>query len=421
LNKLKVLCFGYNGANNTGSEAKLLTTLTDLKEVIGERLEKIGVMSFGRYDLRRYIKDESIGIYPLTPLATNGPLNLLKIIKEKYDIFILSEGSTFIDHFSDVFIWLFMLAARLQKLRDGKVVAYANDCGKLKDYNQEGMRKTLNDAVDLIMLRNPDAKRRMEEYGVKREIHITADGAYLYPLPNENYRRRLLNKLKLDPQKKPIITLALKEFFWWPVTFHLHGSEEDMYAPTAFQTWTPEGKKNSEKFKKELTQYADYLVERFKANILFIGMEGMDCPISKAIYERMKHKSESRYIPSHEYDVDDIKSLLCTSKYLITTRYHGTVLSSSAGVPSIAISSDTRLEAVFRELGMMDLYIDYVEHPNPFPNVENLYDLLLEKTDKLVKREGDLKKRIIKADKEFVARAKQNREIFEDWLTQTFK
>ncbi|HIH96971.1 MAG TPA: hypothetical protein HA348_05800 [Thermoplasmata archaeon] len=421
MDKLKVLCFGYNGTNNTGSEAKLLTTIADLREALGEKIEKIGVLSFGRYDLRRYIKDENIEIYPITPLGTNGPLNLLRIIDEGYNILILSEGSTFIDHFSDVFIWIFMLAARLQKLRGGKVVAYANDCGHLKEHNQRGLRKTLNESIDLIMLRNPDAKKRMEEYGVKKKIHLTADDAHLYPLPDENYRKKILNKLKLDPKKKPIITLALKEFFWWPVTFHLHGPEKDLYVPTAYQTWTPEGKENSERFKRELTQYADYLVERFNANILLVGMEGMDCPVSKEVYERMKHKSEGRYIPSHKYDVNDIKILLCSSKYLVTTRYHASVLSSSAGVPAIAISSDTRLEAVFRELGMTDLYVDYVKHPNPFPNVENLYELLLDKTDKMVKREGELRKRILKADGDFVSRAKKNQEIFSEWAGRTFK
>jgi len=134
--------------------------------------------------------------------------------------------------------------------------------------------------------------------------------------------------------------------------------------------------------------------------------------------ELMKHKDEARWIPSFQYNVDDIKSLLVESRFLITTRYHASVLSSSAGVPMIAISSDSRLEAVFRELNLMDFYIPVTVKPPQMP--ENLYELLVEKMNQLAEREQEIRERIKKQDKVFVERALQNRELFRQWVKQTF-
>jgi len=33
--KVNINLFGYNGVNNTGSEAKLITTIIDVKEMLG--------------------------------------------------------------------------------------------------------------------------------------------------------------------------------------------------------------------------------------------------------------------------------------------------------------------------------------------------------------------------------------------------
>ena len=37
--KVKILLVGYNGANNTGSEARLHAIIADLKEILGENVE----------------------------------------------------------------------------------------------------------------------------------------------------------------------------------------------------------------------------------------------------------------------------------------------------------------------------------------------------------------------------------------------
>lgn len=439
-NRLKILVFGWCGVGNTGSEAKLLTTLEDIKKTIGkDRIEKIGVISLGFLDERRYVEDPSVEIYSLLPISEGGLTNLYKLIAgERWDLLFLCEGSTYLDRYNDMFLWAFMMAARIQKMRGGKVIGYSNDCSHLKSYNQRGARNTLNSYIDLQMVRNPDAKKRMEQYGVKKDLYLTADNAYLYPLPSKEYREKLLEKLNLG--NKPIISIATKEFFILPFIPRLYPGKDRIpighyyrkefgytpivskkaYTPEIYLEMREDKIRKSEEYKREMTRYADYLVEKFGANVLLIGMASLeqDGLNAREIYNSMKNKKEARWIPSHIYDAKAIKALLCSSKYLITTRYHASVLSSMAGVPMIAISSDTRLEAVFRELDMMDLYLEVNVDPPTIP--ENLYETLVEKTKILVSGEVEIRKKIREVNKNFVNRAKQNSILFKQWFDKEF-
>jgi polysaccharide pyruvyl transferase WcaK-like protein len=125
-------------------------------------------------------------------------------------------------------------------------------------------------------------------------------------------------------------------------------------------------------------------------------------------------------VASDEYIVDDIISLLSVLKGLITTRYHAVVLSSCSAIPMIAVSSDTRCEAVFRELDIMDLYVDYVKHPEPRPHIDNLDERLIEMTRSMISREEELKGRIAAMHPVFVERAQRNVKILSQWLDQHF-
>jgi len=416
--KLSVACFGYNGANNTGSEAKLLTTLKTIRDVIGDRVSDLTILTLDETKQRRYLRD-----YPEAKMLRVDPAMLFRNPREMfgpgYDLFFLSEGSTFIDHFSSLFLLAFCGAARIQQLKGKTVIAYANDCGHLKPFNQRIVRNTLNRA-DLILMRNPDAAARMREYGVTKEIHETADGAYEYPLPPPEYRQAVLKKLGLDPQRRPIIGIAPKEFFWWPIGFRPWGPKEDLYMYPFYHQWPKGGKESSARYVAQSARHADWCVENYDVDVALISMESMDMPPTQRIHDALKHKDRAVIVASDECIVDDIISVLSALKALVTTRYHAVVLSSCSAIPMIAVSSDTRCEAVFRELDIMDLYIDYVKHPEPAPHIDNLDERLIEMTRNLIAREDDMKARIAAMHPKFVARAQQNPVILAKWFAENF-
>jgi polysaccharide pyruvyl transferase WcaK-like protein len=416
--KLRVMCFGYNGVNNTGSEAKLLCTLKIIKGLLGDRIEKLTVLTINETNQRRYLQD-----YPEVDFIEINPSLAWKrpelLFQKDYDILFLSEGSTFIDHFSSVFLWMFCGVARLEKIKGHKVVAFANDCGHLKPFNQKILKHTAN-TLDLIMLRNPDASARFKEYGVTKEIHVTADSAYEYPLPPADYRKKVFQRLGLKPKGKPIIGIAPKEFFWWPIAFKPFAPKEDIYMYPMAHSWTKEGRESSQLYVDQSARHADWCVEKYDADIALISMEHMDLPPTQRIHDAMKHKDRAVIVSSDDNIVDDIISVLSILTALVTTRYHAVVLSSCSAIPMISVSSDTRCEAVFRELGIMDLYIDYVKHPDAAPKISNLDDVLISMTENLMNRRDDLKKRIATQHVKFVERARQNEKILAAWLADNF-
>ena len=89
-------------------------------------------------------------------------------------------------------------------------------------------------------------------------------------------------------------------------------------------------------------------------------------------------------------------------------------------IPMISISSDTRCEAVFRELGIMDLYIDYVGHPERVPRIKDLYGTLVDMTKKLVGREKDLRAKAVEMHPKFHERARMNVKLLKEWVEKNF-
>ncbi|MDD5223800.1 MAG: polysaccharide pyruvyl transferase family protein [bacterium] len=416
--KLNVMCFGYNGVNNTGSEAKLFTTLMDLKEVFGPRLGQVTIMTQSIDQQRRYTPDPAYKLIEVGPATVFSPAQWFNM--RDTDILVLSEGSTFIDHFSPLFMGMFCFAAIAAKARGHQVVAYANDCGHLKPSSQKLLKYTMNNKVDLIMLRNPDAKKRMQEYGVTVPITVTADGAYEYPTPPPEHKAKVLKRLNLDPARKKIVGIAPKEFFWWPIKPRLYGDKSDLYKWPFYQSWTPEARESSRKYVDETARYADWVVDNYDADIAMIAMEHMDSPPAVQIFEKMKHKDRVHMVHSDENTVDDIVCVLSSLWFQVTTRYHTTVLASPFGIPMISVSSDTRCEAVFRELGIMDLYIDYVGHPERVPRIKDLYGTLTDMTKKLVGREKDLRQKAVEMHPKFHERARMNVKLLKEWLEKNF-
>jgi hypothetical protein len=68
----------------------------------------------------------------------------------------------------------------------------------------------------------------------------------------------------------------------------------------------------------------------------------------------------------------------------------------------------------------MDYYIDYVKHPNRYPEVKDLLGLLIEKTESLMKDEDAWRAKIKAAHQVFLDRALSIRTHFQEWLEKEY-
>src|SRR5512139_2385688 len=93
MSQTKVLLVGYNGANNTGAEALLMSDIEDVREVLGPEAH-ITVPTLNEANLRRYLKEgPTLRIAPMPTLFFGA---IRRLIKES-DLVLLAEGSTYMD------------------------------------------------------------------------------------------------------------------------------------------------------------------------------------------------------------------------------------------------------------------------------------------------------------------------------------
>lgn len=405
--QVSVLLMGYNGENNTGAESRLVTIAKDVRETLGKDYDlKMYAVAYEIPKVRRYLKDPDVELYEIgnpKQLATTLP----KVIRTVFDVLVLVEGSTFTDHFSPQLLWSFMFAALVHHWKGHKTCAYAVDALELTPQSQK-LVKYAGNKIDFIFTRNADARDLLVKYGIRKEIQVTTDTAFQYQPPPKDVTRKLIERMGLDPDK-PLIGIAPKEFYWWPVKPKLWAPAEDKYRFwPLYHTWGPGDKQKSLVFKGHMCHYADWLVENLDANIVLIAMERMDEPPAQDILTLMKHKDRARVVASNDYDLDDISGILGRLKFLVSTRYHACVLSMVSAIPMIGVSHDSRIESLYKELGHMDYYVNY-ETPD-------LFEVLMGKTKKLLSEEDQMKDRIRDEYQRYLKLCLKNRDIFREWF-----
>ncbi len=412
--RLKILFYGYNGENNTGSESRLVTIVHDVRRIFGDQFNlDMEAITIDSAKVRRYLKDPDVRLVELGttwPIGVKWIPRVMRLMFKKCDFTILVEGSAFTDHFSSFLLYSQFFAAAASRIVGCKVVAYASDCGALKPFNRK-LTKRFSRLLNLIIMRSHDATERMKELGITKEIITNTDTAFQYKPPAKERTDALLARLGVDPAR-PLVGLAPKEFFWWPVTIKFGAPKEDLYRFPYYHTWGPGDKENSARVKDEFKKYIDYCVGTLGATVLIFCMERMDYPPSKDIFDMLdpEIKKHVRLIPSNDFDLEDITGLFSRLKFLNSTRYHALVLSFIDSTPMIGVSHDARIEALFKESGLMNYYIDY--------RTPDLCNVMIEKTKQLLADESAIRGKAADAYGKFLERCMKNRTDLRTWFNK---
>ena len=413
---LSVLLLGYNGVNNIGAEARLLATINDLRAVLGDRLGRISVMSMNEANQRRFVRDRDVEILHIGPRSLLDPA----VIGVNTDVLMLIDGSAWMDRFSSVFLNIYASSAWMARVKGQRIVSYGGDCSIDRPVIRRMATRTLNNAVDLILVRSKESQERMELYGVDKTIHAVADCSYLYPAPDKEHTSALLERLGLARSRQPIIGIIPKELFRWPLNIRLLGRRQDRLLWPFHLSWSRKHREYSRHYVQQMSRYADYLALAHKARVVICAMESMDTPVARAVYNRMLQRDNALLLPSDAYDVDDLTALLSVMDFQVTSRYHSTVLGSAVNLPMIGISPDNRMESVFYESGMQNYYLQYLNPKTSEPAIPRLFDVLVDKTETLLANRGALRQGMAKSHRRYVDRALHGRRILQRWFQASF-
>jgi len=335
---------GYYGFDNTGDEAILKSMVGAFKEKIAQ--VKITVLSHNPLQTSQTYQVEAI-----------NRLRLISIIccLRNVNLFISGGGGLLQDStgkgWSILYYLGLILAAKIVKV---PVMIYAQGIGPVnKQINKKLMKWILN-KVDLITVRDNSSKELLENLGVvKPSIYVNSDPVFLLKRRNINYiidSYPYIQEL-INSANRPLIGVSVREY-----------------------------RSNGPDLKKIFAQAADYLIENYKAKIIFLPFKfDEDVHISEEILSLMKNQADVLKI---KLESEELLSLLSRLSLMVGVRLHSIIFSSMANIPFIAFSYDPKVKYFVEDLGLSELLLE-INKDISLKNFQKKIEYVRENNDKI--------------------------------------
>jgi polysaccharide pyruvyl transferase WcaK-like protein len=403
--KPRILLVGYNGANNTGAEAKLLVSINEIRSVLGSDAQ-FTVPSLNEANLRRYLSES-----PTLKIESVRPslffLDVRKFVKQS-DLIILVEGSCYMDTWGSALLWCYLLATRYAHSMKKPCVAYSVDAGSAGRFNRWLIRREAS-KTDLILARTQKAAERLKKWGVKAPIEVTADNAFAFqPNPQDH---DLLKRVW--PEASHVVGVAAEDIYVWPVRIRLWDQKKYCYRWPYYYTHSRATREKSGLLAKVLAVQADDIIMERDMDVALLSMEGLDAGFAKKIQGLMKRPERTKVFTSSEYNASQMTSVLRSLDLLITSRYHAGVLSLASQVPQVAIGHDLRIRDLYSDLEISELFTDH-EDPMRFWELSNDVGDVFAHYD-------SVKEKLKKGYEQYFEREKRNLQLLKAFLEKNYK
>lgn len=407
----KVLLVGYNGANNTGSEARLISIINDVRSVLGPEVY-ITIPTLNEKNLRRYIREDSN--LRIAPIPSIFFFTLKKLVKE-HDLVLLVEGSCYMDTWTSALLWAFLWTTRCASSFKIPCIAYSVDTGDLSALNRFFVKREAS-KTDLIITRTKTAADKLKKMGVTAPIKHTADNAFTFQKEEKDKTilKDIWMKKSLPQPEAGFVGLAVVDFYLWPVVIRPWGRSEDLYRWPYYFSRSKNRKQKSDDLAAKWASLADRMIKEHDKNVALICMEELDEPLAVNIRSKMKQSEKVHIFSSSEFNTSKMTGILQGLELLVTSRYHAAVLSLESAVPQIAIAHDPRLKGLYNELKMDEEYLyDYRTERSP-----EIWNKIKRNADDLLKNPGKVSNMLKKAYKQHLSGANENQQLLKEFLIE---
>lgn len=304
---------GSYGGLNLGDEAILEVIVTELRRSLPV---EITVFSRNPKDtLARHGVDRSV---PVRQLRREEVVPEI----ERLDLFILGGGGILFDAEARIYLRELVLAQE----KGVPVMVYAVGAGPLQNPSVQELVRACLDRVAAVTVRDRNTHQVLEEAGVHREIVLTADPALL--LKAQPLSRTALKREGLDEQRR-LVGISVRE----PGAA---APDIDHHAYHAL-----------------LANAADYIVDRFDADVVFVPMEyhTLDLQHSHAVVAQMKW-AERAMVLRGKYTAGQLLSLVGRFAFAVGMRLHFLIFAAIQGVPFVALPYSPKVEGFLQDLNM---------------------------------------------------------------------
>jgi polysaccharide pyruvyl transferase CsaB len=305
---------GSYGGMNLGDEAILETIIHQIRETAPST--RITIFTLNREDtLNRHPVDDAVAVRELIRREAQSEI-------EKLDLLIFGGGGILYDRDVKTFLREVELAHEIGV----PVFVYAIGTGPLDDPDNRKLVVRQLDRAAAVTVRDRPALKLLEEVGVKQNITLTADPAFLLkpsPIPPD-----LLKQEGLDPQQR-LVGFSVRE-----------------PGPAAPDL-------DIEHYHALLANTADFMVSRLDAKVVFVPLEQQvhDPQHSHGVISRMRHANMASVLKG-KYTSSQLLTLIDNFEFCVGMRLHFLIFSAIQGVPFAALPYATKVQGLLEELDL---------------------------------------------------------------------
>lgn len=330
---------GSYGGLNAGDEAILTVALAQLREAVAG----VEIVVFSRdceHTRRHHDADRVVA-------AREAVREDLLHEIERMDLLLLGGGGILYDREAESYLRLVRLA------QDAGVATatYAVGAGPLeRPAERASVAETLN-RMQLVTVREKAAQRLLEQSGVQRDITVTADPALL--LEPEPFTQRMLEREGLTEGQR-LIGMSVRE---------AGRAMSEMQAG---------------EYHALLANAADFMADRFDAQILFVPLEDKDIREAHRVIGRMA-SPERGWVLRRSYGPRELRGLMERLEMAVGMRLHFLLFAATAGIPVAALPYATKVRD----------FLDSLEVLSPEPERSGHAGALLAHVDRLWDRRDE--------------------------------
>lgn len=302
---------GSYGGFNLGDESILQSIISGLRSHLNA---EITVFTRDKEDtLTRQDVDRAVAFRILSRQEITPEI-------ERLDFFILGGGGILYDADAKMYLREVTIAREFGI----PVMIFAISAGPLNNPAiQELVRKQLEE-VQLITVRDRPARHILESVGIRREIHITADPALLIhsvPVGDE-----ILQKEGLDSSRRKI---------------GISVREQGTAAPDI----------DEERYHQILANAADFMIDRFDGDIIFIPMErkARDLQQSHAVISKMLRPQHARVLQG-KYTSNELLGIISNLSFCIGMRLHFLIYSALQKIPFVGLPYSPKVNGFLEDM-----------------------------------------------------------------------
>lgn len=351
---LKILLVGYNGARNTGADARVVALTQQLEQTLGADKAELTVMTLDTENVDGYFT----GAVRLLHFSSVFIISLLRACSSHHAA-ILCEGSTLTPTFAEALCVFFCEAAGIMRKQEKPCIAYGSEVGKLNGWLAKLSSDLCRDTY--FMVRTEESLHNLQQLGLKG--HVGTDTAWTFQSSEgEAWAMQQLKAAGWDG-KQPLMGVAPLNPFCWPVRPSLWRwlkalitrDFSQQYDKIYFFSDSSTRRQQFERYLQAMAAATNHYSSEHQAFVVILGMEKLDASVCELLEQRVE--APHAMFTSKTCDVFKMTGLLRQLNILLTSRYHASVLSMERAIPIVAVSIDARLNGIMNEVGLAKHYL----------------------------------------------------------------